>query len=425
MAKLRSRIIGWLLHRLSSEADAGGIDSVAFAELAQQRKQIEELTRTLRQRDQRHAKLKVRIKENYRRHQQRKKKVRVLEDEVYQLKQSEQRLQELVPQAQEQLEANLAHPGMAWELRDRKQALSSWLAGTLRRWVWKHSMRLGVLFQYEGKALVWDKLPKPKTTPDHWPVIAVVTPSFNQAEFIERTLKSVLDEAYPKLEYVVMDGGSTDGSQDIIARYADRLHHWQSGRDGGHSAAIADGFTKTRGEIMAWLNSDDVWAPGTLAFVGDYFARHPEVQAIYGHRVLIDAADRDVGRWTLPRHDVEFTKWADYIPQETLFWRRGCYEKAGGMDLSFRFSMDWDLILRLQKASPNMVRVPWVLGGFRVHAAQKSQTQIHTVAVEENTLLRKRELDTSFTEARLEERVILYQARAVLCNWLLRWGIRR
>jgi hypothetical protein len=95
------------------------------------------------------------------------------------------------------------------------------------------------------------------------------------------------------------------------------------------------------------------------------------------------------------------------------------------MDPSFKFSMDWDLILRLQKASPNMVRVPYVLGGFRVHAAQKSQTQIHTVAVEENTILRKRELDTAFSAGQLEERVILYQARAVLCDWLLRKGIRR
>jgi glycosyltransferase involved in cell wall biosynthesis len=425
MAKLRSRIIHWLLHQFARSGASSALNAIELGELEQQRQKVIELTETLHKKDQRHEQLKQRIKEKYRQHQERKLKVRALENEVCQLKQSEQRLQALVPRVQAQFGDALSRPGLAWEMRDRPQALNSWLALKLRRWVWQHSMRLGVLFQYEGKPLVWDKLPKPKTTPDRWPTIAVVTPSFNQAEFIERTLQSVLDEAYPKLEYVVMDGGSTDGSQDIIARYADRLHHWQSGRDGGHSAAIADGFTKTTGEIMAWLNSDDVWAPGTLAFVGDYFARHPEVQAIYGHRVLIDSADRDVGRWTLPRHDVEFTKWADYIPQETLFWRRGCYEKAGGMDLSFRFSMDWDLILRLQKASPNMVRVPWLLGGFRVHAAQKSQTQIHTVAVEENAVLRKRELDTSFTEDRLQERVILYQARAVVCDWLLRWGIRR
>jgi glycosyltransferase involved in cell wall biosynthesis len=425
MAKFRSRIIGWLLHCLSSDKDAAGVEALALKECEQERRKVSALKQVLKDKETRHERLKLRIKENYRKHQDRKKKIRALEDEVYKLRQREQRLLKQMHAAQDQLESALVRPGTAWEMRDRKQDLNSWVALKLRRWVWKHSMRLGVLFQYEGKALVWDTLPKPKSIPENWPSIAVVTPSFNQAEFIERTLKSVLDEAYPKLEYVVMDGGSTDGSQEIIARHAERLHHWQSGRDEGHSAAIADGFAKTTGEIMAWLNSDDVWAPGTLAFVGDYFARHPEVQAIYGHRVLIDAADRDVGRWTLPRHDVEFTKWCDYIPQETLFWRRGCYEKAGGMDPSFRFSMDWDLILRLQKANPNMVRLPWVLGGFRVHAAQKSQTQIHTVAVEENKRLRKRELDSSFSEAGLEERVILYQAKAVVCDWLLRRGIRR
>lgn len=288
-------------------------------------------------------------------------------------------------------------------------------------------MRLGVLFQHEGRPLKWHPLPSPTTDPKSsaWPVIAVVTPSYNQAGFLERTLLSVLNQGYPKLEYVVMDGGSTDGSKVVLERYADRLLHWQSNPDEGQSAAIMEGFQKTTGEIMAWLNSDDVWAPGTLQFVADYFLLHPEVDAIYGHRVLIDATDREVGRWILPKHDVEFTKWADYIPQETLFWRRRAYEKAGGLDGKFRFSMDWDLILRLQRTGANIVRLPWILGGFRVHAAQKSQTQLHTIAVEENALLRKRELGDSFNEDRLEEKVILFQAKAALTDHLLQLRIRR
>src|SRR6185436_555558 len=135
------------------------------------------------------------------------------------------------------------------------------------------------------------------------PRISIVTPSFRQAHFIERTIRSVLEQGYPNLEYHVQDGGSTDGTVPILERYAPRLSSWASERDSGQSQAINRAFAKTSGDIMAWINSDDVLFPGALAYVADFFNRNPDVDVVYGHRVLIDEEDREIGRWILPPHE--------------------------------------------------------------------------------------------------------------------------
>ena len=131
-------------------------------------------------------------------------------------------------------------------------------------------------------------------------------------------LGSVLDQSYPNLLYVVQDGGSKDGSVEVIRRHADRLHAWASEKDAGQADAIRRGFARVESElgpddVMAWLNSDDLLAPGSLAFVAGYFASHPEVDAIYGHRIIIDEADGEIGRWVMPRHDPETLEWIDYV----------------------------------------------------------------------------------------------------------------
>ena len=187
------------------------------------------------------------------------------------------------------------------------------------------------------------------------PRIAVVTPSYGQASFLGRTLGSVLDQAYPNLLYVVQDGGSKDGSVEVIRRHADRLHAWASEKDAGQADAIRRGFARVESglgpdDVMAWLNSDDLLAPGSLAFVAGYFASHPEVDAIYGHRIIIDEADGEIGRWVMPRHDPETLEWIDYVPQETLFWRKRAWDRVGGLDPTFQFALDWDLLARFQQA---------------------------------------------------------------------------
>ena len=243
----------------------------------------------------------------------------------------------------------------------------------------------------------------------HRPRISIVTPSYGQVEFIGRTMESVLRQAYPNLEYFVQDGASTDGTLEVLGRYSDRLSGWESVSDRGQSHAINLGFAKTSGEIMAWLNSDDLLLPGTLAYVADYFSRHPDVDVIYGHRILIDEQDKEIGRWVLPPHDDSSLSWADFIPQETLFWRRAIWEKAGGqIDESFRFAMDWDLLLRFRKARARIVRLPYFLGAFRIHDAQKTSAAINEVGLEEMKGLRIRELGRSVSQGEVRRALVPY-----------------
>lgn len=309
------------------------------------------------------------------------------------------------------------------DLLDRS---SPWTS--LRQHAWSYWMRLGVLFQYEPRHIQPDKLPtrsRSRSGPGKArPRISIITPSYQQAPFLERTLESVLGQKYPELEYLVLDGGSTDGSREILEKHADRLTWWRSERDNGQAAAVAEGLARTTGDIMAWINSDDVYLPGALDFVAHYFQTHPEVDVVYGHRILIDSADWEVGRWVLPPHDPRVLRWVDYVPQESMFWRRGIYEKAGGLDPSLGFAMDWDLLLRFQKAGARIVRLPYYYSAFRVHEAQKSATLIGTMGLEEVTRLRKRELGGNFSQEQLNRVCTQYQLRALMVNSLLSLGIR-
>jgi len=223
----------------------------------------------------------------------------------------------------------------------------------------------------------------------------IVTPSYQQAAFLETCLGSVLAQTAPNLrcDYVVQDGGSTDGSVAIIERHAPRLHAWESGPDGGQAAAIARGFSRMDGEptdIMAWLNSDDFYLPGTFARVARYFADHPAIDVVYGHRLVVDESDRLIGRWCLPPHDDAVLRLNDFVPQETLFWRRHIWARVGGIDSTLQFALDWDLLLRFHQAGARIVRLPHFLGGFRAHRHQKTSQAMHTIGQAEIDWLRTR-----------------------------------
>lgn len=234
-------------------------------------------------------------------------------------------------------------------------------------------------YQYPPRAVVPEIFPKPSRIPAaNLPRCAIVTPSFNQAAFLNQTMESVIHQEGVNIEYIVMDGGSTDGSIDIIRAHARRLAFWVSQKDGGQSAAIACGFKHAGGgadDIMAYLNSDDLLMPGVVRFVAEYFRRHPEIDAVYGHRVIIDPEGHEVGRWYTHRHNAAILRFVDMIPQETLFWRRRIYDRVGGIDPSFWFAMDWDLILRFLGAGARMKRLPYFMACFRVHDSSKTVTQ--------------------------------------------------
>jgi GT2 family glycosyltransferase len=147
------------------------------------------------------------------------------------------------------------------------------------------------------------------------------------------------------------------------------------GPDTGPGAALNQAFAATCGTIMTFLNGDDVLRPGALAFAASYFMRHPDVDVVYGHRLIIDANDREVGRWWLPRHDGRVLRYRDYIPQEGAFWRRRVWDRVGGIDPTFQFAFDWDLFLRFSAAGAKFVRVPEFLAAFRTHGEQKTRIE--------------------------------------------------
>ena len=256
------------------------------------------------------------------------------------------------------------------------------------------------------------------------PVFSIVTPTYNQADFLERTLRSVLEQGYPKLEYILQDGGSTDGTVAILDQYRSRLAVTNSQPDDGQTQAINLGFSHAHGEIMAYLNSDDILLPGALAYVAQFFMENPETDVVYSHRIIIDEQDRQVGQWILPPHDPVALQYADYVPQETLFWRRRIWENTGGqLDERFQFAMDWDLLLRFQDAGAKFTRVPRPLAAFRVHPAQKTAAQIADIGKKEMKVLRERCAGRPVPPEETNQYLRPYLRRSVLYHHLFRTGV--
>jgi len=283
--------------------------------------------------------------------------------------------------------------------------------------------KLGNLHQHSPKELRLPSNHKKIKRVDSPPKISIVTPSFWQGEFIERTIKSVFEQSYPNLEYFVQDGGSGDATKEILEKYSDRLTGWESKSDNGQTHAINMGFAKTTGEIMAWINSDDIILPGTLCCVADYFNCHPEVDVVYGNRMHIDINDKQIGQWIMPKHDNEILSWTDFIPQETLYWRRSIWEKVGGkLDESFSFAMDWDFLVRLRDAGARFARLPRFMGGFRVHAKQKTSSKMDDVGLEEMKCIRIRTLGRVPSENEVFNAVKPYLIKHIFTDLI--WKIR-
>ena len=222
-----------------------------------------------------------------------------------------------------------------------------------------------------------------------WPRISVVTPSFNQARFVETTIRSVVDQGYPALEYIVMDGGSTDGSRAVIERYSDRLAHWESRPDGGQSDAIQRGFERAGGEILAYLNSDDYLLPGALRRAGTFFRSHPEAQLLIGTCDIAREDGRRLERIYGYAQDYEsILHLGMRFGQPACFWRRSAFFAVGGLDTAMRFAFDADLFLKLAR-----LRRPGAtlasLAVYRRHPATKSDT-LGAVLLAESALLRER-----------------------------------
>lgn len=211
------------------------------------------------------------------------------------------------------------------------------------------------------------------TSPDpKLPLVSIVTPSFNQAQYLEETIRSVLGQDYPAIEYIIVDGGSTDGSQEIIRRYANRLAWWVSEPDRGQTDAINKGFAHARGELFAWLNSDDTYLPGAVSQAVATLQAHPEAGMVYGDANLVDETGAVIGRFPAAQTDYRrLRRGYVHIPQQAAFFRASLWRQVGPLDPTFYFAMDYDLWVRLAKLAPLHYQ-PRLWANFRIHGGGKS-----------------------------------------------------
>jgi len=255
-----------------------------------------------------------------------------------------------------------------------------------------------------------DELPRPDTTrsgwpwteapspahgkPDRkaWPRISIVTPSFNQAAFLEQTIRSVLLQGYPNLEYFVIDGGSTDGSVEILKRYAPWLTFWVSERDRGQVDAINKGLARATGEWLAWQNSDDIYYPGALFSIASAAMHTEDAALIVGNVNLIDADDRTLTDllYVRPTYRSMLAE-GMVMTNQAAFWRRDLHAKLDWLDESYTCAFDYDWFLRvLRNGGAN--HVDQVLGALRIHTDTKTTKLLQRCSEERGRILQGREL---------------------------------
>ena len=229
------------------------------------------------------------------------------------------------------------------------------------------------------------------------PRISIVTPSYNQVAYLEQTIRSVLSQNYPDLEYIIMDGGSTDGSVDILKKYADKFSYWTSEKDKGQADAIQRGLAKCTGDLIGWVNSDDIMMPGTLKHFAEMYVKHPDTEMFAGGAVLIDGNSRvsttrcgvpefywTTGKLTFQQmlfRSVEFL-------QPATIWTRNIFEKTGGLDTKMKFCFDWDFFLRVARECP-ILGTNMLTAGYRWHCESKSCT-MQDVRSQEMAMLMER-----------------------------------
>lgn len=218
--------------------------------------------------------------------------------------------------------------------------------------------------------------------------VSIITPSYNQGQFIERTIQSVLDQGIPDLEYFVVDGGSTDDTKEILKKYKDRIR-WISESDNGQAEAVNKGIRRTRGEVIGWLNSDDIYYAGALSAVVTFFEKHPEVDVIYGDADHIDQEGNIIEPYYAEHWDYERLKEVCFLCQPAVFFRRRVTEWAGLLDDGLQYCMDYEYWLRLGACIP-FIRINKKLAGSRMYEDNKTLKSRVAVHREINHMFRKR-----------------------------------
>ena len=202
--------------------------------------------------------------------------------------------------------------------------------------------------------------------------MSIVTPSFNQARYLEAAIQSVLSQNYPRLEYIIVDGGSTDGSVEIIKRYESKLAWWVSEKDRGQTDAINKGFAHAKGNFLAWINSDDTYEPNAILSAVKFLQQHPEVGLVYGDANYINEDGRVIGRFPAAQTDlIRLRRGYVHIPQQAAFFRADLWRAVEPLDPSFYFAMDYDLWVRLATRS-QVKYIPQTWANFRLHTSGKT-----------------------------------------------------
>jgi glycosyltransferase involved in cell wall biosynthesis len=207
---------------------------------------------------------------------------------------------------------------------------------------------------------------------EKYPKISIVTPSYNQAKYLEKTILSVISQDYPNLEYIIMDGGSTDGSLEIIKKYEKFITYWESKKDNGQADAIYRGFLKTTGNIIGWINSDDYFLKGALLTVGKTFMDNPDVIWATGHGIIVDEKGVLIKKfWNsfISLHSMMAIGCGIFQP--STFWKRDIFFSVDGFDMSLNYSFDYDLFLKLSKLQKPK-RMNAFLSAFRIHSDSKT-----------------------------------------------------
>jgi glycosyltransferase involved in cell wall biosynthesis len=252
-----------------------------------------------------------------------------------------------------------------------------------------------------------------------WPRISIVTPSYNQGSFIEQTIRSVLEQDYPNLEYIIMDGGSKDQTVEVIRRYEQHLTCWVSEKDDGAADAIRKGFSRATGDIFAYLNSDDMYLPGALKTIGTAM-RSGSIDVAYGNMYWMDAGGRIIGE----RRHTPFTRTGylfggSGLSQPATFWRRQIYLDCGGIDPSYRFTFDTDLFFRVAVRGARFEHLNTFLASFRIHPQSKSSNDEVICASE---LQRMRQKYLPYPYGSIRGQSVRLMAWAYRAFWYTRQG---
>jgi len=205
-------------------------------------------------------------------------------------------------------------------------------------------------------------------------LVSIVTPSYNQAPFLEQTIQSVLEQDYPHIEYIVVDGGSTDNSVEVIRKYADRLAYWISEKDSGQAEAINKGFARANGEIVAWLNSDDYYMFNTISVAVRCFEQNPDVVMIYGDMLAVNGDGQTINILKYQQLSLQDLLCFQIIGQPSVFFRRSALEKVGRLDPTFHFMLDHHLWIRLAQEG-RILHIPQVWSAARYHPQAKNRAR--------------------------------------------------